>query len=237
MVYKNFIFLGTSHISKQSLEEVESSILTEKPDFVALELDEARFHAIMQPQKPDLSIRNALRFGIKGYIFALLGAWAEKKLGELTGVPPGSEMKHAILLAKQHNIKIALVDQHIETTLRRFSKSITWKEKFNFAMDMLKAVFSKKRKAEFDIRKVPEEAIIKKLLSQVKKRYPNVYKVLITERNKAISQNLINLSSKNPDKRILVVLGAGHISDVVKILKKHCDKQYVKFNKSGVLIV
>ena len=119
----------------------------------------------------------------------------------------------------------------------RFSKSITWKEKFNFAMDLLKAVFSKKRKAEFDIRKVPEEAIIKKLLSQVKKRYPNVYKVLITERNKAISQNLINLSSKNPDKRILVVLGAGHISDVVKILKKHCDKQYVKFNKSGVLIV
>lgn len=215
---KNLIFLGTSHISRQSIEEIEYLMHTEKPDFVALELDYQRFHSLMQKQKQHISIKNIFRLGVKGYIFAVMAAWAEKKLGEYTGIAPGSEMKHAILLAKRNSINIALIDQDIEITLRQLSKSITWKEKLNFVVDIFAGLFSGKKTIEFDIMTVPAKVIIKKLLTKVMKRYPSIYRVLITERNKAMASNLKKLSAQNPGKKILVILGAGHVDGVVKLM-------------------
>ena len=42
------------------------------------------------------------RVGIKGFLFAILGRWVSKKLGNLVGVKPGSEMLTAMKLAKKH---------------------------------------------------------------------------------------------------------------------------------------
>ena len=46
MKYKNLILVGTSHIAKQSLEEVERVIKEKKPEIIALELDKKRFFAL-----------------------------------------------------------------------------------------------------------------------------------------------------------------------------------------------
>jgi len=115
-----------------------------------------------------------------------------------------------------------MVDQDIEITLRRLSKTLTWKEKRNFLADIFKAVFSRKKEVYFDLATVPDDKIIKKLTGKLKKRYPNVHKVLIEERNAVIAQNLKNLMNSNPDKKILVILGAGHVDDVLDLLKEPC---------------
>ena len=128
-------------------------------------------------------------------------------------------MKQAILLARKNKIELALVDQDIAITLQRLSKAITWKEKWNFAADVFKAMFSGKKEIEFDLRTVPEKTIIKKLTSKLKERYPNIYKVLIEERNTVIANNIKKLMTKNPDKKILVILGAGHIDEVLELVK------------------
>ena len=189
MNYKNLVFLGTSHIAKQSLDEVKMRIETEKPGIIALELDKKRLPALMQEHKK-IGLGMIRRIGIKGFIFSLFGAWAEKKLGKIVGVAPGSEMKLAVRLAKKNNLKIALIDQDIEITLRRLSKALTWKEKWNFTADVLKALFTRKNEIDFDLRTVPEKKIIKKLIGKVKERYPNVFKVLIEERNVVIAKNI-----------------------------------------------
>ncbi|MEK6943085.1 MAG: TraB/GumN family protein [Nanoarchaeota archaeon] len=219
MNYKNVTFLGTSHIAKQSLDEVKHHIEQGKPDIVAIELDRARLPALMSKTRPKIELRVIRHIGLKGFIFSLLGAWAEKKLGKLVGVAPGSEMKQAILLARKNKIELALVDQDIAITLQRLSKAITWKEKWNFAADVFKAMFSGKKEIEFDLRTVPEKTIIKKLTSKLKERYPNIYKVLIEERNTVIANNIKKLMTKNPDKKILVILGAGHIDEVLELVK------------------
>ena len=56
MKYKNLVFLGTSHIAKQSLDEVKKYISNEKPDIIALELDRNRLQALMskKPRKIEL---------------------------------------------------------------------------------------------------------------------------------------------------------------------------------------
>tara|TARA_B100001971_G_C18129856_1_gene504205 strand:- start:574 stop:1086 length:513 start_codon:yes stop_codon:yes gene_type:complete len=158
--------------------------------------------------------------GIKGFIFALIGAWAEKKLGKLVGVTPGSEMKRAVKLAKKNKIRMTLIDQDIEITLKRFSKSLTWKEKWNFVVDIVKAVFVRKKVIEFDLTKVPNKKVIKKLVGQVKKRYPNIYRVLIEERNHVMSDNLRKIMETYPDKKILAIIGAGHEDDILDLIKK-----------------
>ena len=224
MDYKNIHFLGTSHIAKQSYNEVQSYILDNKPEIVALELDKNRLYALMHGSKKSYSGLGAIRkVGVKGYLFSLIGAWAEKKLGELTGFAPGSEMKHAVRLAKSNNLKIALIDQDIEMTLKRLSKFLTWKEKFRFMMDILQAFISRKKELEFDLSSVPDKKIIKKLISQLKSRYPNVYNVLIKERNRHMFRILKRLSEENPDKRILAVMGAGHVDDIIEMLKSNSD--------------
>ena len=218
MKYKNLIIIGTSHIAKQSLEEVEKAILEGKPDIVALELDKKRLYSMFNKREGKISIYNIRRVGIKGFIFALIGAWAGKKLGKLVGVSPGSEMKIAVKLAKKHNIELALIDQDIEITLQRLSKSLTWREKWNFVADIAKAFFARKKEFEFDLTTVPDKKTIKKLIGKVRKRYPNIYKVLIEERNEVMARNLERLMQDNEDKNIVAFVGAGHEEDIIDII-------------------
>ena len=220
MRYKNLIFLGTSHIAKQSLNEVKQYIENEKPDIIAMELDKKRLQALMQKATRKIELKNIKRVGLKGFLFSVLGAWVERKLGKLVGVAPGSEMKQAIKIAKKENIEIALVDQDIEVTLQRLSKSITWKEKMAFLNDLIKALFVRTKEIEFDLTTVPDKKIIKKLTNKLKERYPNVYKVLIEERNMVIAENIKKLMNTNHNRKILVILGAGHTDEVLELVKE-----------------
>ena len=219
MKYQNLTIIGTSHIARQSLEEVRKAIEEDNPDIVALELDSKRLHSLFRKEEDKISFYSIKRIGFKGFLFSLLGAWAEKKLGNMVGVAPGSEMKTAIKLARKNKIKIALIDQDIEITLKRFSKSITWKEKWNFIVDILKAVFSGKKEIEFDLTKVPDKKTIKTLVDKVKQRYPNIYKVLIEERNIVMANNLRQIINSNKDKKILAIIGAGHEEDILNLIK------------------
>ena len=221
MKFQNLTLLGTSHIAKQSLKEVKNVIEKEKPDIIALELDKKRLYALLHQDQRRVGFYDIKRIGIKGFLFSLIGSWAQRKLGQYVGVPPGSEMKTAILLAKKKKIKIALIDQDIEITLRKFSQSLSWKEKWHFLVDILKAIFWKKEALPFDLRKVPAKKVIKTLVAQVKKRYPNIYRVLIVDRNKVMANNLQALMTHHPDKQILAIVGAGHEDDLLALLKKN----------------
>lgn len=216
VVYKNLVLIGTSHIAKQSIDEVTDNIRKIKPDIIALELDSGRYHALVNKQVGRISFKHIKIIGFKGYLFAKVGEYAEKKLGSFVGVSPGDEMLKASEVGKENNCKIALIDQKIEVTLKRFSKEITWKEKFRFVWDLIKSPFGKKIK--FDLSKVPDKEFIKQLLEKVKDRYPNFYKVLVTERNKFMAKKLFVLM-KNYDK-IIAVVGAGHEVEIIDDIKR-----------------
>ena len=221
MKYKNLTLIGTSHIAKQSLEDVEKAINELKPDIICLELDKKRLYALVHNIKGSkFHLRYIRKVGLKGYLFSLIGAYAEKKLGQYVGVSPGSEMLKAIELAKKNKIKIMVIDQDIEKTLKRFSKEFSWKEKFMLLGDVVKAVVFRKKEVDFDLRKVPDKKTIDKILKKVKKRYPGLYRVLIEERNEFMASKLAKIISVNEDKKILAIIGAGHEEDLVNLIKK-----------------
>ena len=158
--------------------------------------------------------------GIKGYLFSLLGEWAERKLGEQVGVKPGTEMLTAVQLAKERKKELALIAQPIEITLRKLNKAIGWKEKCRFFWDVLKSIFQKKQELPFDLKTVPDEKVIKKLTERVKKDYPRVYAVLVEERNQYMAEQLAQLLRQYPNKKILAIVGAGHEEEMLTLIKE-----------------
>jgi pheromone shutdown-related protein TraB len=224
MKYKNLTIIGTSHIAANSIVEVHQAIQSEKPDLVAVELDPQRLNALIEKRKQSVSIRDAFNIGIKAYIFTLIASYAQKKLGKLVGISPGSEMLEAVKLARQTDAKVALIDQDIQVTLRKLSAAITWTEKWHFVVDIVKGlIFRKNEMAEvgiesFDLSKVPPKKVIDKLIKQLKLRYPSIYKVLISERNYLMGISLYKLMQTH--KSIVAVVGAGHEEEIINIIKK-----------------
>jgi len=222
MKYQNITLIGTSHIAKESLDKVEKTILKEQPDLVCLELDNKRLGALLNKKltrKPNL--KDILRIGIKGWLFSIIGSYVQEKLGKKTGLMPGGEMLHAFKLAKKNKIKVALIDRDIEETLKRFGKALSWKEKGRFVMDLIKGFVFRKKLLTFDLTKVPPEKLISQLLNEVKDRYPNVYRVLVHERNIYMAKQLSIIAKEKPDLKILAVIGAGHEKEMIKLIQQY----------------
>ena len=67
---REIILLGTAHISQESIHQVEETIRQEKPDCVAVELDDQRYASMKNPESwRNLDIVNVLK---KGQGFMLL---------------------------------------------------------------------------------------------------------------------------------------------------------------------
>tara|TARA_Y100000310_G_scaffold345388_1_gene464386 strand:+ start:952 stop:1641 length:690 start_codon:yes stop_codon:yes gene_type:complete len=225
MKYKNLTIIGTSHISKESMNQVENFIEKQNPTVVALELDKKRAYALMHDHiKRSIGFSDIRRIGFKGYLFSLIGAWAEKKLGDMVGVSPGDEMKTALKLIKKNNLKVAYIDQDIDITLKRFSKTLTWKEKWNFIVDLFRGFVLKQKTYTFDLNKVPSKKIVDKMIKEVKVRYPNLYLVLVKERNIFMAKKLMHLIKLKPEDKILAIVGAGHEEEMIKLIKKNINK-------------
>ena len=125
MRFKNLVLVGTSHIARESVNEVEEVIRNESPDVVALELDKQRMYGLLNKNKSRPSIRNIRRIGVKGFLFSLVGAWIERKLGEKVGVSPGSEMLAAYKLAKEKKMAAYVLEGKEEWISVNTSKDIT----------------------------------------------------------------------------------------------------------------
>lgn len=215
--YKNLLLLGTSHISIVSISEVKSSIMENEPKIIALELDRPRFNALIYKKRGKSFIRDIRHIGFKGFLFNIIGAYIEKKLGKLTGVSPGDEMKAAVKLAFERKLEIALIDQDIRLTLRNISRRMTWREKLRFIMEILTTgLFGSKLK--INLSKVPSKEVIRKLTAQLRKKYPSLYTSLIEDRNKIMAKRLYTLMATN--KKILAIVGAGHEDEIISLIKQ-----------------
>lgn len=222
--------LGTSHISQQSINQIKHAIEHLSPTLIAVELDQARAKSLLSGQKNKVSTSLIPLIGLKGYLFAKLGQIVQQKLGASVGISPGEEMKTAILEAQRLNLKVALIDQPIQTTLKNFSKTLTWREKGRFLADAVKGLIAPKRQIKkfglegLDLTKVPPAHLIEKLMAPLKIRYPSIYKTLVHDRNKYMAKNLKKIQVAHPDAVILAVVGAGHIKGMHELLLRENKK-------------
>tara|TARA_Y100000310_G_scaffold344038_1_gene454704 strand:+ start:49 stop:738 length:690 start_codon:yes stop_codon:yes gene_type:complete len=224
--YENLILIGTSHIAIDSVREVKKVIKDLEPEYVALELDKGRFLSLMSNQKRRLRLKDVMKLGVRGFLFNLAGAWVEEKLGKVVKVKPGTEMKQAVISAAKIKAKVVLIDQNISITIKNLVKGFGFREKWRFCVDIVKGIlFRKKMMAEqglgeVDLRKVPSDEMIKKIVKRVEVRYPSIYKALIGDRNKIMAKKLVKLMKRDKNSKIVAVVGAGHVDGMLEIIKK-----------------
>ncbi len=221
MIVGNLVIIGTSHIAKQSVKEIDAAFEDHTPAVVAIELDSGRLEGLLHPQPHKVRLRDIRQLGVTGFLFSVIGAWAEKALGGQVGTKPGADMLHAIKLAQRRKIPIALVDQDIRITLKRLSKGVTWREKGRFILDVVKGALGGKKQLPFDLSTVPSQEVIDTLIKDVRKRYPNVYRVLVHERNHVMARRLADLSRRTTNGRVVAIVGAGHTREIAGIVRHH----------------
>ena len=224
MVPQNINIVGTSHVASESVREIERAFSGWKPEIVAVELDATRLRALFDTKRKKGPSLAMLRVGIAGFIFALIGSYVQRKIGSSLGIEPGAEMKRAVELAGKNGAALALIDQPIEVTLYRFSKALGWREKLRIIADVCRGLLFPEREARLlgitsiDFSKVPAKELVQTALSLVKTRYPSIYRVLVEERNAMMARNIRHIREHNPEKRILVVVGAGHVEGLSALL-------------------
>jgi pheromone shutdown protein TraB len=113
--------VGTAHVSAESVREVEDTIEDERPDVVAVELDEGRYRQLKGETPDDIEPADLLRGNT---VFQFLAYWVlsyvQARLGERFDVEPGADMLAAVETAEGLDIDVALVDRDIQTTIQRF---------------------------------------------------------------------------------------------------------------------
>jgi pheromone shutdown-related protein TraB len=211
---RRLIIVGTAHVSKKSIEEVEEVILTERPDAVAVELDQRRYLDLVKHQKPEISLVDVIKKGEAHLmLFQLLLSYFQRKMGEKFGVKPGEEMLKAIECAKKVNADVLLIDRDITITFKRFWDSLSILEKIKLFFSLIGGLFSKE---EIDVEKMLEEDVLSTMVSEFQKVSPNAARVLLDERDAFMAGNLMRASSRY--SKIVAVVGAGHKKGISEYL-------------------
>ncbi|MDD9953430.1 MAG: TraB/GumN family protein [Candidatus Woesearchaeota archaeon] len=213
--------LGTNHIAEESVRDIKKTFKEFKPDVIAVELDKRRLQSLqerLKGAKQSIPLSMIRHVGLTGFLFMVIGAFVQKKLGNIVHVQPGMDMLTTIQEAKKIGKPTFLVDQDVMITMRHLSKAFTWREKFQILWDVIASPFSK-IDIKIDIRKVPDKKTIKQLLQLLKERYPSIYNVLIIERNVVMATRIDRIIRAQPGKKILLVVGAGHEEDLTARFK------------------
>ncbi len=216
---KKLIIIGTAHVSKRSIEDVNEIIEAEKPDAVAVELCPRRYKALVHGIREDIPVTDVIKKGnVFLLIFQLILSYFQRKVGEEYGVKPGSEMLAAIEKARSIGADVLLIDRDIGITFSRFWQSLSFFEKLKLIWHLIKSMFSGE---DIDVDEMLEEDVLDLLVREFRKISPNAAKVLIDERDMYMAANLLNAFAKYD--KIVAVVGAGHRKGIEKALERLKD--------------
>lgn len=207
---KELYLIGTAHVSKESVEQVEQVINDVEPDTIAVELDDQRLEVMRNPKKyQNTDIIEIIKTG-KTFFFAaqLMLSSYQKKISKKTGILPGSEFRKAVEIADAKNLKLVTADRNIGITLKRTYRTMGLKEKTK----MFISLFSSDDK---DIDSAKIEDLKKKdaltaLLAEMGDEMPSVKKVLIDERDMFLAGKI----EHNLGDKTVAVVGAGHVPGI-----------------------
>ena len=221
---KEVILLGTAHISSKSVEEVREAIEKEKPDAVGVELDVQRFRQLKMGNKwHNTDIGRVIATG-QTYLFllTLLLSNLQRSLGQKIGAKPGMEMVEAVRVAEEKQIPVTLLDRDVNVTLKRALQKMGFIEKVKMLFSIVSIFFPDEEKQKIStegIEKLKEKDVMNELMKQLSKEMPSVKSVLVDERDAFIADSIM----KSPGKKILAVVGAGHLEGIKKLLGKEID--------------
>jgi pheromone shutdown-related protein TraB len=220
--------IGTGHILQKSVDAVRNAICSERPDIVAVELDYNRFKALeevgFQPEayRTRISFRGVLSAAVRGGSFPVfiqgILALIQQDLGEKYGISPGSDMCAAILSAQEIGARIALIDRDIGITMNRVLR-VPLKEVMALSSSGEEDLEAISKISLDNIEDILEKDNLEAILVGFRKKQPSLFSALVDERDRYMADMLEKISRENPEKNIVVVVGAGHMKGLTEYIE------------------
>ncbi|HBF43476.1 MAG TPA: TraB family protein [Desulfobacteraceae bacterium] len=218
---KEITLIGTAHVSRESAELVGKIIEEENPETVCVELCKSRYQSITQKNRWENT--NLIKVIRDKKAFLLLSnlmlASFQKKIGQKLGIKPGEEMLRAIQAAKDAGAHIHLADRDIRTTLTRTWRLMGLWTKIKLLAQLFTSMGEVDTITEEDIEKMKNKDVLETLLSEIGDRLPALRRILIYERDQYLAYKIRNA----PGKKIVAVVGAGHVPGIKKCWDKPVD--------------
>lgn len=221
-----YVLLGTAHVSRASVEAVDSMLEAEVFDAVAVELCDSRAQGMRDPEAfKRMDLFQVIRQGKTGMVAASLAlASFQKRLAEQYGIEPGAEMKAAMQGADARGLPLWLVDREVGTTLKRAWRSLGWRERMGVLGGLVGSVFEREDIAEEDIEKLKQGDMLEGAFNEFAHDSATLYNSLIGERDSFMAARLREHAGSQPRvRRVLVVIGAGHLKGVAENLRNRND--------------
>ncbi|MGB5288131.1 MAG: TraB/GumN family protein, partial [Ignavibacteriaceae bacterium] len=214
---REFIIVGTAHISRQSADLVREVIEKEKPDVVCVELDEKRMKALSEKNRwENLDLKSIIRQKqLSTLIVNLVLSSYQKKLGEKLGVTPGTELLEAVKTANENNIPVELCDREVRVTLRRAWHSMGFWQKLKFLFGGVGGLFEKQELTEEKLAELRSKDVLSEMMDELGKAMPVLKKVIIDERDQYLAEKM----KQSKGNKIVSVVGAGHVKGIINVLE------------------
>ncbi len=206
---KKILLVGTAHISQSSVDEVNKVIEQEQPDTVCIELCASRHQAMVdKDQWKNTDIFKVVREGKSFLLLSNLIMTAfQKRLGSQLGVKPGAEMLAAIQASERINAELQLVDRDVKITLQRTWRGMPFWGRMKVFSQLLASLFIREEISKEEIEKLKESDALSEAMQMLADQSPDMKRILIDERDQFMAEKI----RQAPGKRIVAVVGAGHV--------------------------
>jgi len=220
---KQVILVGTAHVSRESAQQVSRVILEERPDTVCVELCRSRFQSIRQKERwQETDIVKIIKEKKSFLLLSnLLLASFQKRIAKKFDVKPGEEMIKAIETAAEVNAEIHLADRDIRITLSRTWRAMGLWSKIKLLFQLILSLGEIEEIKEEDIEKMKQGDVLETLLAEVGKSLPVLKDILIDERDRYLAEKIRTA----PGKKIVAIVGAGHVPGIKKNWNADIDIQ------------
>ncbi|BBM86119.1 TraB/GumN family protein [Candidatus Uabimicrobium amorphum] len=215
---RDIYLLGTAHVSKESVEDVHQSVEQLSPDTICVELCDARFKTLRNPENwKNMDVFQIIKEKKALLLLAQLVMTSfYKQIGEELGVKPGAEMMAGCDLADEHKITLVLADRDIQITMKRVWGNLRFRDKLKIMTQMGASLFVSETIDEKTINEMKEKGNIENVLEAFSKEFPTIKRVLIDERDIYLSQKIRNCEGD----KVVAVVGAGHVPGITKKIQE-----------------
>lgn len=213
---REFILIGTAHISQESTDLVRAVIEQERPDVVCVELDDQRYKTLSDKTRwENLDLKQIIRQQqLMTLLINLLLASYQRRLGQKLGVAPGTELLEATRVAQELDIPLALVDRDVRITLRRAWNSMSFWEKMKLLSSGFVGAVEGEEISEEMLSEIRQSDVLTELMNELGEFMPVLKGVLIDERDIYIAQKTRDAAGD----KVVAVVGAGHLSGIKRAL-------------------
>ena len=235
---KEILLVGTAHLAKRSVEDVQRVVRTVKPQCVVVELCRSRSGALYASQEPrgdaqarfgiggsgfrDAVLRSVSLGGTSALVLRYLLSRIYDRMSSVSQAQVGGEFEAARVAAEEVGAQIVLGDRPIEITLKRAWDGLGWKSKVQLLWLMGASLKQVERMdlTQENIEKLMQEDLWSVAAQEIGGVLPEIMPALVQERDIYIAWSLKRSKAVREVDTVVGVVGKGHMKGVLTALEE-----------------